>query len=137
VGGILSFGAMYVELYYIMSALWMGYNFYEFGFIIVVLFVLFLTCAEVTVLIMYFQLNREDHRWWWRSFCNAGSIGIYVFFYSIAYFQNLEAASYETYIIYFGYMGLVSFAFFCMMGFVGLSASLWFNKKIFTSIKID
>jgi 1,4-dihydroxy-2-naphthoate octaprenyltransferase len=39
--------------------------------------------------------------------------------------------------LYFGYMGLTSLALFMMMGFVGVMTSLWFNKAIFSSIKIE
>ena len=32
-------------------------------------------------------------------------------------------------------MGIVSLGMFCMMGFVGVVSSLWFNNILFTSIK--
>ena len=49
----------------------------------------------------------------------------------------IEANTMVTYFLYFGYMGLVCLGMFCMMGFVGVACSLWFNKVIFASIKID
>jgi transmembrane 9 superfamily member 2/4 len=39
--------------------------------------------------------------------------------------------------LYFGYMGLICFGLFLMTGFIGVFCSLWFNKVIFASIKID
>lgn len=137
IGGILPFGSCFVELYYMMSSVWMEYYYYVFGFLLLVFIILLVTCAEITVLFTYFQLCSEDYHWWWRSFWNAGSTAIYVFLYSFVYFKQLEANSVSTYFLYFGYMGLCSVALFCMMGFVGLSTSLWFNKVIFASIKID
>jgi transmembrane 9 superfamily protein 2/4 len=137
IGGILPFGSCFVELYYIMSSVWMEYYYYVFGFLFLVFLILIVTCAEITVLFTYFQLCSEDYHWWWRSFCNAGSTAIYVFLYSVVYFKQLEASSLATYVLYFGYMGLCSVMLFCMMGFVGLSTSLWFNRTIFASIKID
>ena len=137
IGGILPFGSCFVELYYIMSSIWMEYYYYVFGFLLLVFFILVLTCAEITTLFTYFQLCSEDYHWWWRSFCNGGSAAIYVFLYSIVYFKQLEANTLATYVLYFGYMALVSLGLFSMMGFIGLSTSLWFNKAIFGSIKID
>jgi transmembrane 9 superfamily member 2/4 len=137
IGGILPFGSCFVELYYIMSSVWMEYYYYVFGFLLLVFAILIITCAEITTLFTYFQLCSEDYHWWWRSFCNGGSTAIYVFLYSFVYFKQLEANSFATYVLYFGYMGLVSIGLFSMMGFVGLSTSLWFNKTIFSSIKID
>jgi transmembrane 9 superfamily protein 2/4 len=137
IGGILPFGACFVELYYIMASVWMDYYYYVFGFLLLVFLILIITCAEITVLFTYFQLCSEDYHWWWRSFCNGGATAIYVFMYSFVYFKQLEASSVATYMLYFGYMGLASLALFLLMGFVGVATSLWFNKIVFASIKID
>ena len=59
IGGILPFGAVSVELYFIMSALWLHQIYYIFGFLFLVMIVLFVTCAEVSILICYFQLCNE------------------------------------------------------------------------------
>lgn len=137
VGGILPFGACFVELYFILSSVWMDQYYYVFGFLLLVFLILLITCAEITVLFTYFQLCGENYHWWWRSFCTAGSTAIYVFFYSFVYFKQLEANSFATYMLYFGYMGLASLGLFLMTGAVGVFSALWFNKTIFASIKID
>jgi transmembrane 9 superfamily protein 2/4 len=137
IGGILPFGSCFVELYYIMASVWMDYYYYVFGFLFLVFVILIVTCAEITVLFTYFQLCSESYHWWWRSFSNAGATAIYVFMYSFVYFKQLEASSIATYLLYFGYMALCSFGLFLMMGFIGVSTSLWFNITIFGSIKID
>jgi transmembrane 9 superfamily protein 2/4 len=138
VGGILPFGACFVELYFILSSVWMDQYYYVFGFLLLVFIILVITCAEITVLFCYFQLCGENYHWWWRSFCTAGSTALYVFFYSFVYFKQLEASkTAATYVLYFGYMGLASLALFLMTGYIGVASSLWFNKTIFASIKID
>jgi transmembrane 9 superfamily member 2/4 len=137
IGGILPFGSCFVELYYIMASVWMEFYYYVFGFLFMVFIILLVTCAEITVLFTYFQLCSEDYHWWWRSFANSGATALYVFAYSIVYFQQLEANALSTYILYFGYMALASLALFLLMGTVGVASSLWFNKVIFASIKID
>lgn len=137
IGGILPFGACFVELYFILSSVWMGFYYYVFGFLLLVFVILVVTCAEITLLFNYFQLCNEDYHWWWRSFGTAGSTAIWVFLYSIVYFQQLEASSFPTYVLYFGYMALSSLGLFLMTGFIGISASLAFNITIFGSVKVD
>merc|ERR1712151_427176 len=137
IGGVLPFGACFVELYFILASVWMDQYYYVFGFLLVVFFILLVTCAEITVLFCYFHLCGEDYHRWWRSFCTAGSSAIYVFLYSIVYFKQLEANSLSTYMLYFGYMSLISIGMFLMAGCVGLISCLTFNKAVFASVKID
>ena len=137
IGGILPFGAAFVEMYFIMASVWVHQYYYVFGVLMVIFFIVILTCAEVTVLFNYFHLCAEDYRWWWRAFSTSGSIGFYVFLYSFVYFKQLEANAFATYVLYFGYMAVLSVAIFLMTGFVGVMSCLWFNKIIFGSIKVD
>ena len=52
----------------------------------IVLFILIATCAEITIVMCYFQLCNEDYRWWWRSITSSGSCAGYIFLYSVWYF---------------------------------------------------
>ena len=36
-------------------------------------------------MLCYFQLCREDYRWWWRSFFSTATAGLYLFIYAICY----------------------------------------------------
>ena len=75
---------------------------------------------------------------WWRSFVVSGACGFYVFLYSIYYYwSRLDVDRLIGTMLYFGYMGLISGAIFLMTGMVGYSASLWFTRKIYGSIKVD
>ena len=42
-----------------------------------------------------------------------------------------------TYLLYFGYMFLISFAMLLLFGTVDSLTSLWFVRKIFSTIKVD
>jgi len=137
IGGIMPFGSCFLEMYFIMSSVWRHEYYYVFGVLFVVFLILILTCAEIAILYNYFQLCGEDYQWWWRAYNTAGSTALYVFGYSIVYFKQLEANSFASYTLYFGYMGTVSFMLFLMTGSVGLYSCLYFNKIIFGSIKID
>ena len=138
VTGIVPFAAAYVEFFFIMTSLWMDQFYYVFGFTLIVFFILCITCAEVTVLLVYYQLCAENHRWWWFSFFTSGSTALYTFVYSIFWFRTLDASKLlMTYLLYFGYMMLFSFAMMLVTGTVGSLTSLWFIRKIFSTIKVD
>jgi len=66
-----------------------------------------------------------------------GSTAIYVFVYSAVYFSRLGPDMWVTYLLYFGYMGMLSLAIFLVTGSVGFLASLWFTKTIYGSIKVE
>jgi len=137
IGGVLPFGACFVELFYILSSMWMDQYYYVFGFTFLVFAILLITCAEITIVLLYFQLCAEDYLWWWRAFLTSGSTAAYVFLYSAFYFSKLESSLSITYFLFFGYMSIISVGIFLLTGTVGFFAALWFNIKIFSSIKID
>lgn len=136
-GGILPFGAVCIELFFIMSALWLHQYYYLFGFIFTVLVILIATCALITIVMCYFQLCNEDYHWWWRSFLSAGSSGIYLFIYSIYFFAKLEIEGFVPTVLYFSYMLMISVTFSIVTGAIGFFACLWFVRLIYSAIKVD
>jgi transmembrane 9 superfamily protein 2/4 len=95
------------------------------------------TCAEITIVLCYFQLCAEDYNWWWRSFLASGSTALYVFLYSAFYFSKLEPSLFVTYVLYFGYMSIICLGLFLLTGCIGFLACLWFTRTIYGSIKVD
>ena len=136
-GGVLPFGACFVELFFIMSSIWMDQYYYVFGFLLLVYVILAITCAEITIVLCYFQLCAEDYRWWWRSFLTSGATAFYVFLYSAVYFLRLEGTMMVTYFLYFGYMAVICLGVFLLTGTVGFFSCLYFNYQIYASIKVD
>jgi len=138
IGGILPFGAIFIEIFFIMSSVWLHQFYYIFGFLLLVFIILIITCAEISIVLCYFQLCSEDYHWWWRSFLTSGSSALYLFLYSVMYFfTKLEIIKFSSGLLFFGYMFLVSFAFFILTGTIGYFASYFFVRKIYSSIKID
>ena len=88
----------------------------SFGFLLLSYVILTITCAEVTIVLCYFQLCSEDYRWWWKSLITSGSTGLYVFIYACVYFYRLESSMTVTYFLYFGYMSIISLAVFLVTG---------------------
>ena len=136
--GLLPIFICCVEGYYIMSSVWLGYYYYTFGFLWIVLWLVIVANAELSAFFTYYQLCKEDYQWWWRAFWNGGSLGIYIFLLSCLYFFPAnETKSIADCTLYFGFMGLVSFAIFTMMGFVGVTSSLYFTKKLYATINAN
>jgi transmembrane 9 superfamily protein 2/4 len=136
--GLIPFSGAYVELFFIMSSLWMDQYYYVFGFTFLVFLILLLTCAEVAVLLVYYQLLNENHRWWWFSLMCSGSVSFLFFGYSIVWFGTLEASRmFFTYLLYFGYTFLMCFTIFLVCGSFGSLVCFWFVRKIFAAIKVD
>ncbi|XP_051130961.1 transmembrane 9 superfamily member 9-like [Andrographis paniculata] len=138
IGGILPFGAVFIELFFILTSIWLHQFYYIFGFLFLVFIILIVTCAEISVVLCYFQLCSEDYLWWWRSYLTSGSSALYLFLYAAFYFfTKLSITKLVSGILYFGYMLIVSFAFFVLTGAIGFFACFWFTRLIYSSVKID
>ncbi|CAL0327170.1 unnamed protein product [Lupinus luteus] len=138
IGGILPFGAVFIELFFILTSIWLNQFYYIFGFLFLVFIILIITCAEITVVLCYFQLCSEDYLWWWRSYLTSGSSALYLFLYATFYFfTKLEITKLVSAILYFGYMLIASYAFFVVTGTIGFYACFWFTRLIYSSVKID
>ena len=59
ISGILPFGAVFVELFFILSAIWENQFYYLFGFLFLVFIILIVACSEVAIVMTYFQLCGE------------------------------------------------------------------------------
>ena len=95
-------------------------------------------CAEISVVLCYFQLCNEDYEWWWRSFLTAGSSGLYLFAYSIMYFfTQLDIIGFVPTLIYFTYMFVFATLFFVITGTIGFYSCYWFVWIIYAAIKVD
>merc|ERR1719440_963959 len=127
IGGILPFGSVFTELFFIMSSIWQHQFYYLFGFLVLVLLILIVTCAEMSIALTYFQLTTEDYHWWWRSYFASGSSAVYVFLYAWLYFHTrLHIVKGVSVLLYFGYMFLVSVSFFLLSGTIGIISSFIF-----------
>ena len=139
IGGILPFGAVFIELYFIMSSIWLHKYYFVFGFLFMVFIILLITCAEITIVMIYFQLCNADYRWWWRSFLTPASSSIYLFLYSIFYFSTKLSSitNITMMLVFFGYTAILCLFFFILTGTVGFFSTFWFIKAIYGSIKVE
>ncbi|CAK9177384.1 unnamed protein product [Ilex paraguariensis] len=137
--GTLPFGTLFIELFFIMSSIWMGRVYYVFGFLFIVLTLLVVVCAEVSLVLTYMHLCVEDWKWWWKSFFASGSVAIYIFLYSINYlvFDLKSLSGPVSATLYLGYSLFMVLAIMLATGTVGFLSSFWFVHYLFSSVKLD
>jgi transmembrane 9 superfamily member 2/4 len=136
--GVLPFGAAFIESVFILGSVWQGRVYYVFGFLALVFVIVLVTCAEATIVLIYFQLVNLDYRWWWKSYVASGSYGLWLFAYSIFYYSTaLTIRSWWSSVLYYGYMLMISYFFFIMTGAVGFVAAFLFVRAIYGSIKVE
>jgi len=137
--GLVPFGSLFIEMYFILSAVW-SHNkiYYVYGFMFAILLLLCLVLICVSIACTYLLLNAEDYRWAWNSFICCGATACYVYLYTVHYFYNSTQMSgfFQT-IYYFG-----TSLFFCIclglfcgsLGFIGASK---FVFLIYSNIKAE
>ncbi len=136
--GFLPFSAIYVELYYIFASVWGHKVYIIWSILFIVYIILIIVTAFITIALTYFQLAVEDHQWWWRSFLCGGSTGIFVYGYCFYYYYaRSDMSGFMQTSFFFGYMAMVCFGFFLMLGTVGWRASLMFVRHIYRAIKCE
>ncbi|MFS7961800.1 putative nonaspanin (TM9SF) [Helianthus anomalus] len=143
--GFLPFSVIKIQIYDNLSTAW-GHGIYTFYNSMAIMFVLLLIMTSlVSVMLTSFQLAVEDHEWWWRSFFNGGSTGLYVYGYGIYYYfyyyflsgMNRDMNSFVPSFCFFGYMTCLGHGMFLALGTVGFCASLLFVRYMYTSVKCD
>lgn len=137
-GGVLPFGCIFIQLFFILNSIWSSQTYYMFGFLFLVFLILVVTCSETTVLLCYFHLCAEDYHWWWRSFLTSGFTAFYLFVYCVHYFvTKLSIEGVASTMLYFGYTAIMIFLFFLLTGTIGFMACFWFVRKIYSVVKVD
>ncbi|RWS28205.1 Transmembrane 9 superfamily member 3-like protein, partial [Leptotrombidium deliense] len=137
-GGVLPFGSIFIEMYFIFTSFWAYKIYYVYGFMLLVFLILTTVTVCVTIVCTYFLLNAEDYRWQWTSFMAGASTAGYVYLYSFYYFffKTKMYGLFQT-TFYFGHMALFCAALGIMCGTFGYLGTHAFVKKIYSTVKID
>jgi len=136
--GVLPFSAIYIELHYVFASVWGHRAYTVFGILGLAFVLLIVVTACITVALTYFQLAAEDYRWWWRSFASGGATGLFMYLYAFYFFlyrSDMNGVLQGAF--FFGYMLMVAYAFFLMLGSVAFFTALKFTRHIYSAIKLD
>jgi transmembrane 9 superfamily member 3 len=136
--GLLSFGSIFIELYYVLTSLW-NYKFYHvYGFLLGVYAILTIVVSMTSIIVVYFCLNAENYLWQWTAFASGASTACYVFVYGIYYYVfKTQMHGLLQFIFYFGYMILISSNLGILCGTIGHGAASKFVLAIFQNVKVD
>jgi transmembrane 9 superfamily member 3 len=135
--GLLSFGSIFIELYYVLTSLW-NYKFYHvYGFLLGVYTILAIVVSMTSIIVVYFCLNAENYLWQWTAFFSGASTAAYVFLYGIYYFLVKTAMhGFLQSAFYFGYMTLIAIHLGLLCGTIGHGAAHRFVRTIFQNVKV-
>ena len=135
--GFISFGTFFIELNYVMGALWKHQIYFLAAFLWISLFLFIIICAEISIIVVFWNLCYGDYNWWWKSFLIGASPVIYFVLFSIYYFFNLNLRRISAMIVYFGIMGLISAMSLFICGSMSVLITFVFVKTIYSRIKIN
>jgi len=136
--GLLPFGSIFIELYYVLTALWNYKVYHVYGFLFGMFGILSVVVSMTSIIATYFCLNAENYQWQWTSFFSGASTALYVFSYGIYYFMmKTSMHGYFQTVHYFGYMFLISITMGMSCGTLGYFSSEKFVKTIFRNLKVD
>eukprot|EP00760_Papus_ankaliazontas_P011533 PhM_4_TR14837/c0_g1_i1/m.12118/K17087/TM9SF3; transmembrane 9 superfamily member 3 len=137
-GGVLPFGSIFIELYFVFTSFWNFKFYYVYGFMLLVFLILIIVTACVSIVCTYFLLNAEDHRWAWSSFVLSSSTALYVFLYAVYFYvYKTRMSGFFMMAFYFSYMSMFCVGIGIMCGSVGYAAASLFVRRIYRFVKID
>jgi transmembrane 9 superfamily protein 3 len=137
-GGLLPFGSIFIEMYFIFTSFWNYKVYYVYGFMLLVFIILIIVTVCVTIVGTYFLLNAENYHWQWTSFFSAASTATYVYLYSIYYyFMKTKMSGFFQTTFYFGYTLMFCLGLGIMCGAIGYLGSSTFVRRIYRNIKCD
>ncbi|KRX45003.1 Transmembrane 9 superfamily member 3 [Trichinella murrelli] len=130
-GGLLPFGSIFIEVYFIFTSFWAYKVYYVYGFMFLVTILLAAVTMCMTIVCTYVLLNSEDYRWRWTSFLSGASISLYLYLYSIYYFiyKTRMYGFFQT-TFYFVYSGLFCIFVGLMCGAIGYVATANFMEIV-------
>ncbi|XP_024544739.1 transmembrane 9 superfamily member 1 [Selaginella moellendorffii] len=137
-GGLLPFGSIFIEMYFVFTSFWNYKVYYVYGFMLLVFVILLIVTVCVTIVGTYFLLNAENYHWQWTSFFSAASTAAYVYLYSVYYyFMKTKMSGFFQTSFYFGYTLMLCVGLGSLCGAVGYLGSSVFVRRIYRNIKCD
>lgn len=136
--GLLSFGSIFIELYYVLTSLWNYKIYHVYGFLLGVNAIMIIVVSMTTIIVVYFCLNAENYLWQWIALGSGGSTACYVFLYGVYFYMfKTDMHGFLQTVYYFTYMSLISMNLGTLCGTIGHAAASKFVRTIFQNVKVD
>lgn len=136
--GILPFGSIFIEMYFVFTSFWNYQYVYVYGFLFLVFIILVVVTVCVAIVSTYVLLNSESWKWAWFSFLASASSCVYVAAYAAYFFHfksNMTGALQTAY--YTGVVGVGIVTLALITGSIGALGTRLFITKIYTYTKAD
>ena len=137
VTGLIAFGTFFIELNYVMGALWKHQIYFLAVFLWISLSLFIIICGEFAIIVVFWNLCYGDYNWWWKSFLIGASPVIYFVVFSVYYFFKSQIRRISAVVVYFGIMGLISAMALFISGSMAVLLTFIFVKFIYSKIKIN
>ncbi|KAK8806356.1 hypothetical protein WA588_002927 [Blastocystis sp. NMH] len=138
VSGLIPFGSIFIEIFFLFASLWSYKYYYVYGFLAAMTAILVIIESCVSIVGTYILLNAENHHWRWTSFLSGASIGVYLFLYCVYFYcckTQMNGFVQAAYFFGESLLLVLLVALFC--GVVSTAAATMFVRQIFTNIKVD
>lgn len=136
--GFASFLVLWIPLKFIYMSIWgtLFYQLYTLQWVSMLLWLFF--SMELCILYVFWQLNAENHKWWWCSYLAGISVSLPSLLYSLLYYAvSSDITSFGSLVIYFGYALLFTLLISLLCGSVCFLGTLFFIRRSYAMFKID
>ena len=136
--GLLPFGSIFIETFFVFSSFWSYRVHYVYGFAALVLAILAAVTACVAIVSTYVLLASENYNWAWTSFLGGAATGGYVFLYGAHYFfaRTSMTGFFQT-AFFFGHTAMFAVTLATATGGLAHVAASSFVRRIYRSLKVD
>lgn len=132
------FSMLFVHVFYITSKIWLQEFVYIFGFIMVLLLLFTICCAEVAIITVYLTLCAEDYKFHWRAWSMPASVAVPIYFFTTLYLMNsMPGGTALTHWLLMNYMFIASSVLGLVGGLIGFESASLFVTKIYEGVKKD
>ena len=136
--GLLPFLVVFIEFYFVLTAIWEHHSYYLVGFLFLMFVIFTLSTCQVAVISTYLLLCAEQYNWWWRSsYLLSVGFTVYVFAYTLMYHSTrVDNVGVVSFASYWAYSAIFLISLWLLSGTIGLYTSYVFVRKIYSAIKI-
>jgi transmembrane 9 superfamily protein 2/4 len=139
IAGVVIFASIYVEVYFILQALWTNLSYYYlFGLLLIVVLAMLVVSAEVAIFAVYLLLCYENHRWWWAAFRIPASVSFvffaYCIFFMVTVYRPPDRESVAVFLI-FSFVIALGLAF--ANGAVGFLCAFTVVQRMYGALKME